>query len=154
MISKNSFSYFHFKGGVVMKKFYRFSFSFLILSLILSSCSSIPNGIDEELAPVESIDILVLESFPVQINVLIDGYLSNPCYQITRIEKNQDGDTFYVKVFMKHNGLICIQTIKPYKKTVALDVYGLVAGTYQVDVNGVVGSFTLNTDNILTDIEE
>ncbi|HNR65992.1 MAG: hypothetical protein WAW45_02580 [Atribacterota bacterium] len=137
-----------------MKKFYCFSVLFLILSLILSSCTGVTDGIDEELAPIESIDILVLESFPVQINVLINGYLPNPCYQITRIEKNQEGNTFYIKVFMKYNGLICIQTIKPYKETVALDVYGLVAGTYQVDVNGVVGSFTLNTDNILTDIEE
>jgi len=137
-----------------MKKFYCFSVLFLILSLILSSCTGVTDGIDEELASIESIDILVLESFPVQINVLINGYLPNPCYQITRIEKNQEGNTFYIKVFMKYNGLICIQTIKPYKETVALDVYGLVAGTYQVDVNGVVGSFTLNTDNILTDIEE
>ena len=134
-----------------MKKFYYFSVLFLILSLILSSCTGIPDGIDEKLAPVESIDILVLESFPVQINVLIDGYLPNPCYQISRIEKNQDEDTFFVKVFMKYNGLICIQTIKPYKETVALDVYGLVAGTYQVDVNGVIDSFTLDVDNILPD---
>ena len=137
-----------------MKKFYCFSVLFIILSLILSSCTGIPDGIDERLAPVESIDILVLESFPVQINVLINGYLPNPCYQITRIEKNQDEDTFYVKVFMKYNGLICIQTIKPYEEKVALDVYGLSAGTYQVDVNGVMGSFTLDVDNILPDIEE
>ena len=137
-----------------MKKFYYFSVLFLILSLILSSCTGIPDGIDEKLAPVESIDILVLESFPVQINVLINGYLPNPCYQITLIENNQDEDTFYVKVFMKYNGLICIQTIKPYEETVALDVYGLVAGTYQVDVNGVIDSFTLDVDNILPDTED
>ena len=137
-----------------MKKIYCLSVVFLILSLILSSCTGIPDGIDEKLAPVESIDILVLESFPVQINVLINGYLPNPCYQITRIEKNQDEDTFYVKVFMKYNGLICIQTIKPYEETVALDVYGLVAGTYQVDVNGVIDSFTLDVDNILPDTED
>ena len=46
-----------------------------------------------------------------------------------------------------------IQTIKPYEETVALDVYGLIAGTYQIDVNGVTDSFFLDVDNILPDIE-
>lgn len=135
-----------------MKKYIFLLVFFLILSLLLSSCTGIQDVIDGELARVKSIDILVLESFPVQINVRINGYLPNPCYQITRIEKNQDGGIFYVKVFMKYNGLICIQKIEPFQKTVSLDVYGLVAGTYQVDVNGVTASFTLDTDNILTDI--
>ena len=135
-------------GQNIMKKILFLSTLFVILSLLLNSCSGIYDDIDEELAPVESIDILVLESFPVQINVLIDGYLPNPCYQISQIEKNQGEDTFYVKVFMKYNGLICIQTIKPYKETVTLDVYGLVAGTYQVDVNGIVDTSTLDVDNI------
>lgn len=137
-----------------MKKIHFISVLFLILSLILYSCTFMPDGIDEKFAPVESIDIFVLESFPVQIDVLINGHLPNPCYQIARIENNQYGDTFYIKVFMKYNDLNCIQVIKPYKEKVALNVYGLVAGIYQVNVNGVVSSFTLNTDNILTDTVE
>ena len=152
MISKNSFSYFHFKGGVFMKKFYYFSVLFLILSLIISSCTGMQDGIDEELAPVESIDILVLESFPVQINVLINGYLPNPCYEITQIEKHREGNTFYVKLMMKDSGLVCIQIIQSYQEIVALDVYGLSADTYYVDVNGIVAIFTLDVDNILPDL--
>jgi inhibitor of cysteine peptidase len=137
-----------------MKKFYCFSVLFLILSLILSSCTGIPDGIDEKLARVESIDILVLESFPVQINVLIDGYLPNPCYKITQIEKHREGNTFYVKLMMKDSSLACIQIIQSYQEVVALDVYGLSAGTYYVDVNGIVDTFTLDVDNILPDTEE
>ena len=154
MEPKNNYLYIPFQGENIMKKILFLSTLFVILSLLLGSCSGTHDDTDEELAPVESIDILVLESFPVQIHVLVNGYLPTPCYEITQIEKHQDEDAFYIKMFMKYNGLICIQTIKPYKETVALDVYGLVAGTYQVDVNGIVGSFTLNTDNILADIEE
>ncbi len=136
-----------------MKKKLLLPVLFIVLSSMLCSCIGLNGYGDEELAPVESMNIMMLESFPLQINVLINGYLPNPCYQITRIEKNQEGNTFYIKVFMKHNGLICIQTIKPYEETVALDVYGLIAGTYQIDVNGVTDSFFLDVDNILPDIE-
>lgn len=139
-----------------MKKILFLSTLFVILSLLLGSCSGIHDDIDERLAPVESIDILVLESFPVQIHVLVDGYLPTPCYEITQIEKHREGNTFYVKLMMKDSGLVCIQKIEPFQEVIALDVYGLSAGIYYVDVNGVIDSFTLDIDNILpdTDTEE
>ena len=55
---------------------------------------------------------------------------------------------------IKESDLVCIQFIEQYQEVIALDVYGLPAGTYQVDVNGVIGSFTLEMDNILPDSEE
>lgn len=55
---------------------------------------------------------------------------------------------------MKDSGLVCIQVIEPYQEVVALDVYGLPAGNYQLNVNDVVGSFALDMDNILIDTEE
>ena len=136
-----------------MKKILFLSTLFVILSLLLGSCSGIHDDIDERLAPVESIDILVLESFPVQIHVLVNGYLPTPCYEITRIEKHREGNTFYVKLMMKDSGLVCIQKIEPFQEVVALDVYGLSTGTYYVDVNGIVDTFTLDIDNILPDTE-
>ena len=122
---------------------------FLVLSLMLCSCSCMPDNLEERPAPVESIDILLLESFPVQVHVVIEGYLPNPCHEITRIEQLKEGNTFYVTVMMKDSGLICIQIIGEFQEVVALDVYGLPAGTYQVDVNGVTGSFILEMDNIV-----
>ena len=38
--------------------------------------------------------------------------------------------------------------IAPFEETIPLEVYGLSAGTYTVDVNGVQGSFVLEIDNI------
>ena len=35
----------------------------------------------------------------------------------------------------------------PYEETISLDVYGLLAGTYTVDVNSVRDTFTLDVDN-------
>lgn len=133
-----------------MKKICFLSALFLILPLLLSSCSGIHEGIDE-LAPVVSVDILVLESFPVQIHVLIEGYLPTPCYKITSIAKYREGNNFFVTIMMKDSRLVCIQKIEPFQEVVALDVYGLSAGTYYVDVNGIGNTFTLYVDNILPD---
>ena len=141
-------------GENIMKKILFLSTLFVILSLLLGSCSGTHDDTDEELAPVESIDILVLESFPVQIHVLVNGYLPAPCYEITQIEKHREGNTFFVKLMMKDSGLVCIQKIEPFQEVVALDVYGLSAGTYYVDVNEVGDTFTLDVDNILSDTED
>jgi inhibitor of cysteine peptidase len=43
----------------------------------------------------------------------------------------------------------CIQIIAPFEETIPLEVYGLPAGTYTVNVNGVQGTFSLEVDNIL-----
>ncbi len=154
MEPKNNYLYILFQGEDIMKKILFLSTLFVILSLLLNSCSGIHDDIDEKLAPVESIDILVLESFPVQIHVLVDGYLPTTCYEITQIEKHREGNTFYVKLMMNDSGLVCIQKIEPFQEVVALDVYGLSAGTYYVNVNGIVDTFTLDIDNILPDTEE
>ncbi len=47
--------------------------------------------------------------------------------------------------------MMCTQAIVPYEKVVPLDVYGLKAGTYDVNVNTVTDSFELSTDNIIED---
>ncbi len=120
----------------------------IITCISFSSCTSIP---DEELAPVESIDILILESFPGQVQAIIDGYLPNPCYEITKIKQNFEENTFYISVIIRENSQSCIQVIKPYKEIVDLAVAGLPAGDYQVNINGVIGSFTLEIDNFLLD---
>ena len=48
--------------------------------------------------------------------------------------------------------MMCTQAIVPYEKVVPLDVYGLKAGTYDVNVNTVTDSFELSIDNIIEDV--
>ncbi len=48
--------------------------------------------------------------------------------------------------------MMCTQAIVLYEKVVPLNVYGLKAGTYYVNVNGVNGSFELSIDNINEDV--
>ena len=100
------------------------------------------------LATVESVQVLTLESFPVQINVLARGVLPNGCTTIDNIVTQKVDNAFNVVVTtVQEPGQICTQALAPFEETIALDVVDLPAGAYTVSVNGVSGSFTLDVDN-------
>jgi inhibitor of cysteine peptidase len=42
---------------------------------------------------------------------------------------------------------VCTQALVPFEETIPLDVEGLLAGEYTVNVNGVMATFTLDVDN-------
>ena len=105
-------------------------------------------------AIVENIDILILESFPVQVNVIAKGYLPDGCTEIGDITKNMDGNIFTVTIeTIRPADAMCTQAIVPYEKSIPLDVYGLKAGTYNVLVNSANGSFELTMDNSIPDTD-
>ncbi|HMT21247.1 MAG TPA: hypothetical protein PKE20_08395, partial [Promineifilum sp.] len=101
-------------------------------------------------AVVNSIDVLILESFPVQVNVVAQGDLPDSCTQIDEIISQLTGDTFRVAITtLRQPGEICTQVLVPFEQSIPLDVAGLPAGDYSVLVNGVSGSFNLSVDNVL-----
>jgi len=107
-------------------------------------------GIINGEAYVENVDILILESFPVQIRAVISGYVSDSCTMLTEIVTHNIGNDFFVRVPTARNAdAVCAQVETPFEKSVSLDVYGLPAGVYNVDVNGFDATFELQTDNIL-----
>ena len=104
------------------------------------------------LATVESVQILALESFPVQINVRVRGVLPNGCTEIDEVITQSDGTHFDVAITtVQQPDVVCTEAVVPYEEMVPLDVDGLDAGTYTVTVNGMQGSFTLDVDNRLPD---
>jgi len=101
------------------------------------------------LALVDEIDILILESFPVQINVIARGNLPDPCTEISEVLQEREGNTFFVSIKTYRPPGPCIQVLAPFEVKIPLNVYGLPAGTYTVDVNGVQDTFDLEVDNII-----
>ena len=102
------------------------------------------------LATVESVQILTLESFPVQINVQVRGTLPNDCTEIEGIVSQSDGSHFEIAITtVQQPGEPCTAEALPFEEMVPLAVAGLDAGTYSVTVNGVQGAFTLDVDNRL-----
>ena len=102
------------------------------------------------LATVEEIDILIAESFPVQVFVVAKGYLPNPCTEIYQIIQEREGNAFFITIKTYRSPGFCIQVLAPFEEIIPLEVYGLPAGTYTVEVNGVQGTFNLEINNILS----
>lgn len=103
----------------------------------------------QQAANVDSIEILILESFPVQVNVRARGDLPDGCTMIDSVDTVQEGTTFNITITtLRPAGELCTEALVPFEETISLDVLGLSAGTYAVNVNGINGSFTLQVDNV------
>lgn len=99
-------------------------------------------------ANIESIQILMLESFPVQINARLRGVLPDGCTNIDQISTDKVGSDFTITVTtFRPADAVCTEATVPFDEVVALDVLDLPAGTYNVTANGVSGSFTFDMDN-------
>lgn len=108
-------------------------------------------GFDEpKQAAVETIKINLLESFPVQVHVDVAGNLPNGCYGLGETHVVTENNQFLIVLNMieLETLIACTQALVPFKITVPLDVYGLHSAIYQVNVNGITGSFELSADNI------
>ncbi|MCP4415911.1 MAG: hypothetical protein GY805_04765 [Chloroflexi bacterium] len=108
-----------------------------------------PENIILDQAQVNSIAIAILESFPVQVHVSVTGFLGDGCTTLADITMTKTGNTFFIDISKQRPAdMICTQQLTTFEELIALDVNGLLAGTYTVDVNGVSDSFTLDMDNV------
>ena len=118
----------------------------MLITIFTAGCLSILPIIG--LAPVEEIEIVILEIFPVQIDVIARGNLPDPCTEISEVLQEREGNTFFITIKTYRSPGLCIQVLAPFEEIIPLEVYGLPAGTYIVDVNGVQDIFVLEVDNI------
>lgn len=101
-------------------------------------------------AMVDKVDVLLLESFPVQVNAIVSGNLNNGCTEIDEITTEQQGNNFVVTVTTRAPmGVACTEALVPFEEVVPLEAVGLPAGDYTVTANGVSGQFALAVDNVL-----
>ena len=99
---------------------------------------------------VESIDVLILESFPVQVNAVIRGTLPDACAYVEDAIQEREGNTFRLTLQLAwHPDRRCMPAATPFEHTVALAVAGLPAGTYTVESHGATATFELSVDNEL-----
>ena len=103
-----------------------------------------------EVANVNDIEIMLLESFPVQVHVVAKGEHPDSCTEVDKITTRREDNTFFVTITtFRSSDAICAQVITPFEEVIALDAVGLKAGVYIVDVNGVRDTFELQIDNTL-----
>jgi inhibitor of cysteine peptidase len=129
------------------------------LITLLVGCGDIPPSVpNPELefsagqATVETVEVIMMMSFPLQIQLHASGYVGDPCTVIDDILSVREDYTFEVTITTRRDpGIDCIQVIEPFEENIPLDVYGLPAGDYKVLVNGVEAEFSFTQDNILSD---
>lgn len=100
-------------------------------------------------APIDSVEIRTLETFPVQQVLIVKGSLPNSCTYVNEPVQLRDGNVFYVTVDTYLEGDLCTEAITPYEKQIALNTNNLPAGVYIVNVNGQELSFEFESDNVL-----
>jgi inhibitor of cysteine peptidase len=93
---------------------------------------------------------MFLESFPLQVRILISGSLPDGCTTVYRTESTREGDRFTIKIFtLRERDAMCTQALVPFEVSVPLDVVGLPAGTYRVMVYDLTTEFTFTQNNII-----
>ena len=96
-------------------------------------------------ADVQSVEIQILESFPVQANAIARGQLPDAgCTTIAGVNQSRSGNTFTVTLTTKVDpNAMCSQVITPFEYVIPLDVSSLLPAQYIVNINGVETSFEL-----------
>lgn len=104
------------------------------------------------LAFISRISLEEGDSYPQELDVLIEGDLSTPCNELESIATARRDHSFHLVLAQKPvpEDTVCAQVLSPFNITVSLDLRGLLAGTYTVNVNGSTTGleFILEADNI------
>ncbi|HOA24406.1 MAG: hypothetical protein WBH90_15745 [Aggregatilineales bacterium] len=133
-----------------MVKRVRTVLALVVLAGALVGCGGqAPAGQDEDAEViVESVDALIMESFPVQVNAVVTGTLFDGCVEIENAIVERDGSTFRIDFETERLiDALCQPGRVPFEQVVPLDVLGLEAGTYTVEAGGASTTFTLDVDN-------
>jgi hypothetical protein len=89
----------------------------------LGSSSPLPSAGDPGPVYVDSVDILCLESFPVQVHLVVRGSLPTPCHEAI-FEVQDLGDVIDVRLWsLADADAICIQALEPFELVIPLGSY-------------------------------
>jgi hypothetical protein len=85
---------------------------------------------------IDSTEILIMESFPPQFSLIIEGNLPTPCHRLrASVEEPDAQNRINVELFtLVDPNHICIQVLSPFSETIPLG--SLPDGTYTIIVNG------------------
>jgi len=137
----------------------------MAVSVVVSACSGVARGeagngapvdIQEPagagLAPVDEVEVMMMESLPATAAVIARGHLADGCTQIVDMSMQIDEEAGFFKVILgtfRDPEAMCTLALVPFEEVIDLPILGLPAGTYTVEVNGITTTFELAIDNVL-----
>ena len=103
-------------------------------------------------AQVESVDIEILKSDPVQINAVASVKLPDACTTLGDSQLHCASNTFQIRLWaVSPTDRGCAQVITHVGSAYALNAIDLQPGTYTVTINSVSKVFTLTADDLTPD---
>ena len=91
---------------------------------------------------IDSAGLVFTTSSPVQVELILSGYLPTPCHEL-RIhipEPDKDGNIMIETYSLTEPDILCEQVLRSFHETIILGIYP--RGSYLVWINGgVVGNF-------------
>lgn len=97
---------------------------------------------------IDGVDVLLMESFPLQARAVVRGNLPDGCTRISGVTAERNGDTFVIAIAAERDAdAMCTQALVPFEENVTLDILGLDAGSYTVQAGDASASFTLDVAN-------
>ena len=143
-----------------MKKICYFLINVILSGLLLSACYPLQpeNGSTMNAYPtfvhpiiIQSIEIFLLETFPVKAHVVVKGVLQDECIQLVDTPVEFSSQTFTLN-FVTQGDLDdndCKSKPKPFKEIIALNIEGFTAGRYMVIAQDQQTQFNLDVENKL-----
>ena len=133
------------------------SVSLLVITILLVACQGADGGEPQTesaqqisgQATVETVEALILEGFPYEVQAYVRGTLGDSCTVLDSVSMSRSGNQFTgVISTTRPADAVCTQALIPFERLIPLDVAGLSAGEYSVSINGIETSFDLAQDNI------
>lgn len=119
----------------------------LVMAVALAACAGPTTGSQPTRGPVyiDSADLLVLESFPIQLNLVLAGHLPTPCHKWHyEIEVANAQNQIHVTLYSSIDPAVtCLQVLHPFNQAISIPLDGLPDGDYSLWLNGeLVGEFS------------
>ena len=93
--------------------------------------------------PIQQVSVAILESFPVQVNLKVEGYLADACTMLHETTERREGNTIHVQVTTKRpRDLACAAVITEIEHIVPLGTFA--PGMYKAIVNDVEVEFEIH----------
>ncbi len=94
--------------------------------------------------PIKDISVNILESFPYQINVVVNGFLRDGCTTLNEITQQRNENTIHIHITTKRpKDKSCIQVIEEVTERIPVEG-GFLPGHYRVIVNEVGEEFDID----------
>ena len=123
-----------------------------LLAILLAACAPAPQpplepGPLGDGVQIDRAELLIMESYPVQVALVIEGHLPTPCHHFAYRQEIQDfGETIRMDITaysQAGSDEACVQVLEPFEERIGFDLTFGPEGLFEVYLNGeLVGEFS------------